>query len=375
MTNKRVLFLSVSAGAGHVRAAEALRAYVSLNTPEVSVVHMDAMHFVSWCLRKLYVDLYIFLVKSAPALWGQVYRLTNRIKPDAALDKCRRWIERLNSKRFIKAILDFKPDVIVCTHFFPAEILSQLIADGLLHCPVWVQVTDFDLHRMWVQKNMTGYLVPNSEIAHLVHMHGVAPDAIHITGIPLMPAFTEAARRDVCAKDFDMNRTSITLLLMGGGAGIGQLSTAAEQLLNMQSDIQIIAVAGKNLSLLNELNLLAAQYPGRLKAVGYTNEIERLMHSADLAITKPGGLTVSECLAMGLPMIVISPVPGQEEHNANYLLEQGVALKAFDMHALKYRVHFLLTHPEKLHEMRANAKLLGRPTATGSVINTIMKGL
>jgi processive 1,2-diacylglycerol beta-glucosyltransferase len=146
----------------------------------------------------------------------------------------------------------------------------------------------------------------------------------------------------------------------------------AEHLLGLPEPFQLIALAGKDPAVLAALQELAARHPGRLLAQGYTDRIERLMACADLVVTKPGGLTTAESLAMGLPMIVIAPIPGQEERNANFLIEHGVAFQAFDLAALVYRVRYLLAHPAKLDDMRARAKALGRPDAAGSVLGTVL---
>jgi len=159
---------------------------------------------------------------------------------------------------------------------------------------------------------------------------------------------------------------------MGGGAGLGGLETVAERLLNIDADFQLVALAGKNADALAALQALAARYPGRLLAQGFTDKVERLMACADLVITKPGGLTTSECLAMGLPMIVNSPIPGQEERNADFLLEQGVAMKAFDAVTLEYRIAYLLKNPAKLADMRQKAQALGKAKAAQDVVDVVL---
>lgn len=159
---------------------------------------------------------------------------------------------------------------------------------------------------------------------------------------------------------------------MGGGAGVGSLASVATRLLALDGDFQLIVLAGKNAQALSALQALAGQYPGRLVAQGFTDQVERLMACADLVITKPGGLTTSECLAMGLPMIVNAPIPGQEERNADFLLEQGVALKAFDAVTLEYRVRLLLGNRTKLADMQGKARALGRPAAARDVLRKVM---
>ena len=372
MTQKKLLLLSVSAGAGHMRAAEAIRAQAHMHREDINAVHLDVMDFVSSAFRKLYTDFYIKVVNKAPALWGYLYHATDEANPDSSMEKMRRALERLNASALLKEIARFKPDAIICTHFLPAEILSRQIRKHGLTCPVWVQVTDFDLHRMWVHDHMAGYFAANDEVAFRMRAQGIPAAAISVTGIPIMPVFGAPLARTACAAQFGLDPLRKTILLMGGGAGLGNLDTVAERLLALHDGFQLIVLAGKNAAALEALQALALRYPDRLLPQGFTDQVERLMACADLVITKPGGLTTSECLAMGLPMIVNAPIPGQEERNADYLLEQGVALKAFDSVTLEYRVRFLLDHPAKLADMREKARALGRADAAGAVLATVM---
>ena len=372
MSKKKILLLSVSAGAGHQRAAEALRATAKQNPDEPEVLHLDVMDFVTAGFRKVYTDFYIKLVNKAPTLWGYLYHATNEAQADSTMERLRRGIERLNARPLLQAITEFAPDVIICTHFLPAEMLSRQIRKERLHCPVWVQVTDFDLHRMWVHEHMAGYFAASEEVADRMRANGIPAESIHVTGIPIMPAFTQSLDRQACAAEFGLDPALRTFMLMGGGAGLGGLDKVAERLLSLPGDFQLIVLAGKNASALQALQKLATRYPGRLLPQGFTDNVERLMVCSDLVITKPGGLTTSECLAMGLPMIVNSPIPGQEERNADFLLEQGVALKAYDDISLAYRLNSLLQHPEKLADMRDKAAALGRPHAARQVLQTIL---
>ena len=372
MTRKNILMLSVSAGTGHTRAAEALRASAGAGDFNVSAVHLDILQFVTPWLRLLYANFYMLLVKRVPALWGYVYHATNNARPGGRAHALRRWAERLHCKRLRAEIAQRAPDIIICTHFLPAEILSRLIAGGTLNCPVWVQVTDFDLHRMWVHPHMAGYFAPNEEVAFRMRDNGIDTANIHVTGIPIMPVFSQAHARADCARELGIDPHAMTVLLMGGSAALGSVHEIAERLLGIHDKLQIIALAGKDPQNLSALQESAARFPGRLVALGYTGQIERLMTCADVVVTKPGGLTTSEALAMGLPLIVIAPIPGQEEANANYLLEQGVALQAFDLITLEYRLHYLLSHPLELAQMATRARALGRPDAAGRVLKHVL---
>jgi processive 1,2-diacylglycerol beta-glucosyltransferase len=372
---KKLLVLSVSAGAGHLRAAQAICAAAAVHGGNLTAKHLDLMDYVSAGYRKLHTDFYIGLVNKHPAIWSHLYQFTHDAQPNSTMQRLRRAIERINSRALHKEIERYAPDAILCTHFLPAEILSNTISKGRLHCPVWVQVTDFGVHRMWLQQHMAGYFAANEETACRMQAYGIERELIHVTGIPVMPSFARQVSRAACAAMFGLDPNRTTMLLMGGGAGLGNLDTVAAAMLSFPGDFQLIALAGLNMSALSRLKTLAKRHPGRLLAMGYTERVECLMACSDLVITKPGGLTTAECLAMGMPMILNTPLPGQEERNADYLLEQGVALKAVDDLTLEYRVGHLLAHPEKLAEMRRNARALGKPDAARQVLDIISAAL
>jgi processive 1,2-diacylglycerol beta-glucosyltransferase len=373
--NKRLLVISVSAGSGHIRAAQGIEAHAHILFPEWTVRHRDLMQLVPAYFRKIYTDLYLKLAGGLPEAWGWLYRKTDHEPTGSLTERCRRSLQRLSAQKLFSEIADYKPDAIVCTHFLPAELLADAVLQKRLDCPVWVMVTDFDLHQMWVHEGIAGYFVANDEISFRLESSGIPKSNIVVTGIPVMPEFVNRPERDVCAAKIGLNPAYKTLLIMGGGAGLGINCHLVNSLLNLQADVQIIVMAGKNKSLLDELQKLSSQWPGRLVAMGFTNKVPELMACADLVITKPGGLSTSECLVMGLPMVLINPIPGQEERNASYLLQEGVAQRADDVATLLYRLTQLLAKPEKLETMKRQASALGRSGAASTLLNHIEKNL
>lgn len=369
---KRILVLSVSAGAGHVRAAQALVAAAS-NIDGLEVRHVDVLDLVPASFRKLYGEFYLKLVERHPHLWAWMYDKTDRTPRDAWFSRMRRAIERLNTRNLASLIEDFAPDAIICTHFLPADLLSRRIAHGVKLAPVFVQVTDFDLHRLWVQQGMAGYFVASEEVAFRVREYLPNQDCVAVSGIPIMPSFAQAPDRTQCAAELGIDATRRSVLVMTGGAGIASGSAMVERLLTIDADFQIIALAGRNENLLARYRELAAQKPGRLFPLGFTSTVERLMACADIAVTKPGGLSTSECLAMGLPMILIAPIPGQEERNASHLLEQGAALLALDAVALEFRLRRLLEEPALLDALRTRCLATHRPHAARDVLDLVIK--
>jgi processive 1,2-diacylglycerol beta-glucosyltransferase len=233
-------------------------------------------------------------------------------------------------------------------------------------------VTDFDLHAMWVQPALDGYCAAAVEVGWRMRDRGIAGEAIAVTGIPIMPAFARPPARAQCAAELGIDPDHPTALLMSGGAGIGALDRMAEALLAGDPRLQVLALAGRNHDLHRRLEELAARARGRLRAIPFTDQVERVMACADLAVSKPGGLTTAECMAMGLPMVVVSPLPGQEERNADYLLEQGIGVRAYDLTGMVERVRMLLDDRSRLARMRAQALRLARPQAAGAVLETAL---
>ncbi|RYF34630.1 MAG: galactosyldiacylglycerol synthase [Comamonadaceae bacterium] len=373
----QLLILSVSAGNGHVRAAEALAATAKTLVPPCHATHIDAMAHVAGGFRKVYTEWYIQLVNRAPEVWSYLHQKADSTPHSATSQRLRRGIERVSAGALLREIHRAKPDAIVCTHFLPAELLMREQSRGRIDCPVWLQVTDYDLHNMWIVPGMAGYLAATEEVAFRMRARGLPADRIHVTGIPVMPAFSQpeapelARDANVARLGFDAARKVV--LMAAGGAGVGDLPSMIERVLALPgADFQVVAVAGRNAAAHVALKVLAERMPGRLVAIGFTNEMEKLMAAADLVVTKPGGLTISECLALGRPMLLVSPIPGQEEHNAGFLMEEGAAWLAYDAIGLEYKIARLMADAPKLALMAERSRALGKPNAARAVLDCVL---
>jgi len=368
-----ILILSVSAGAGHVRAAQALEAAARAADPPLEATHLDLLALVPRDFRKLYGEQYIKLVDRLPQLWSYLYAKTDRPSRDSLLGKLKRAAEKVNTRRLQAEIARLRPEVILCTHFLPAELLSRQKAKGVDLPPLWVQVTDFDVHALWVHPHVDRYCVASDEVAFRLADRGIPRAKISVTGIPVMPQFSVPLERRACAAELGIEPDRFTVALMAGGAGVGAPDQLAARLLRASDELQLVALAGRNGELLSRLKKLARAHPRQLFPLGFTNAVERVMSAADLVITKPGGLTVSECLARHKPMLLVSPIPGQEERNADYLLEAGAALKAADAATLEFKLAQLLADPARLRAMGKAAHRTGRPHAAQDVIALVSR--
>ncbi len=364
----KLLILSVSAGAGHVRAAQAVEAAARESRPAIDATHLDLLSLVPADFRKLYGQQYIKLVEKLPQLWSYLYAKTDRPSRDSLIGNLKRAAEKLNTRKLSAEIGRLAPDAILCTHFLPAELLSKHKGKGKKLPPLWVQVTDFDVHALWVHAHVDRYCVASEEVAFRLADRGVPRDRIFITGIPVMPQFSAALDRATCARELGVNPGKFTVLMMAGGAGVGALDELAARLVALPDDLQLIALAGRNEELLGRLRKLAKAHPGKLFPQGFTTTVERMMTAADLVVTKPGGLSVSECLATARPMLLVSPIPGQEERNADYLMEAGAAIKAVDAATLEFKLARLIKQPARLRAMRDAARVIARPKAAAEVV-------
>ena len=371
VSHRRVLVLSVSAGAGHVRAAQAIAAHAAADFPQLEVRHVDVMTLVPRWFRKIYSDLYMTLASGLPEAWGWLYRKTDREPGGSLPEQARRLVQRLCARRLFDEVERFRPDAIVCTHFLPAEILGTARLRGEIDAPVWVQVTDFDLHQMWVHEGVAGYFVANEELGWRLQALGIPGSRAIVSGIPVMPAFANRPDRSSSAARFALDPSRMTVLMMGGGGGMGIHAKLVKQLLAEHPAMQLIVMCGRNHSLLDQLLALTARHTNQLLALGFTDEVPALMACADLAITKPGGLSTSECLVSGLPMLLVNPIPGQEERNAAWLMQEGVALRADDPVTLQFRLSRLLQDRPALSRMRARALSLAEPLAAQALLQRV----
>jgi processive 1,2-diacylglycerol beta-glucosyltransferase len=363
-----VLVLSAAAGAGHVRSAEALVA--AFTAKGIAAKHVEVLEYASYLFKKVYSDLYIELVNHRPAILGLVY---DAMDHPWKYRKRRLALDWLNTRPLVRLLLTERPRLAVCTHFLPAEILLHLRRKKVLDVPVGVVITDFDLHAMWLYRGVDWYFVACEETkVHLAAL-GIPPETIHVTGIPIDPAFSLAREKAETRGALGLRPDLTTVLVSAGGFGMGPVEGLAKALQEVRHPIQVAAVCGKNPDLARRLeDLPAPNHP--VKVVGFTTEMERWMAASDLLVGKAGGLTSSEALASGVVMVIVNPIPGQEERNSDHLLEEGVAIRCNNLPALAYKIDTLLSDKERFDRMRQAVRRLARPNAAADVVSLVTGG-
>ena len=379
-TKPRLLLLSASSGAGHVRAAQALeKAFAARG--DCIVEHIDVIHHVSKVFQRLYDKTYISMVRRAPELMGLLYDRTD--KPWKKMRR-RLAVDRLNTQPMIRMLKRVQPDLCIATHFLPAEIIAWLRAKKKLQTHNAVVVTDYDVHAMWLCRTVDRYYVAIPEAAEYLAGIGVPRDILRVTGIPVDPLFSVPVDQGAARKHLKLDAMAPVLLIAAGGYGIGPVEQLVRDLLALQKPWQIVAIAGKSEQVKKKLDDLAAiagnltkgNSPSgspRLVPVGFTKEMDQYMAAADLLVGKAGGLTTSEALSRALPMALIEPIPGQEERNADHLLEEGAAIRCNNLPAAAWKISGLLGDPPRLARMKEAARKLGNPNAAAEIAADALK--
>jgi processive 1,2-diacylglycerol beta-glucosyltransferase len=331
---------------------------------------VDLVKFFSPLHRRIVSDGYVKLVEHAPEFWGMMFAKTDDPALARRLNRVRALFPSHSRARFGRHVKQFKPDVVLCTHYMPLEILGHLRKkkDGPKPMAVSV-VTDFEAHALWMEACVDLYCVAAEETKARLVARGAPAEDVVATGIPISARFSirpdpMAARKRVGLRD-DLP----VLLVLSGGFGMGPVAEILGELDKVERSFQTVVVTGRNEKLRRELAAQDRKHPTRV--VGFASNMHELMGMTDLIITKPGGLTSSEALALGKPLFILNPIPGQEAANSDFLLERGAAAKVNRVEDLPYRIDQLLGS-KKLAEMARAARKLGRPDAAREICELVI---
>ena len=367
--NKRVLIFSVSVGTGHTRAAEAIKIAMQENYPGSQIEIIDTFKNINPILGKLIFGTYLTMIKKMPVLYRQLYNNADEGKKfgDFSRDKFNVIIDKFTRTKILNIINDFNPDIIICTHPFPLGIMSRLKMSKYMDRPVAAFITDYIIHHYWIYKNIDKYFVAVIEQKEGLVARGIPDSRINVTGIPIHPHFNQPLDKEKIKFQLGLDRSLPTVMVMGGGLGMGPVGKIVKYLANCDLSAQLIVVVGKNDKLQRKLEEVNRNTTLNLQILGFVENVHELMEAADIFITKPGGLTVAEALAKGLPMLLTKPIPGHEEKNAEYLIKAGAALDAQDEKGLVDIINQCLQNPEKIKEMSQKASGIGNPSSADQV--------
>jgi len=368
----RILILSASVGNGHTTAAEALKKPFEMEGVGKEIRHEDVLAFTNPLFRRLYGKAYIDLVNSMPEVLGWMY---DQLDEPWKNEKRRLFFDKLNAQPLIKMIREFDPDWVVCTHFLPSEIISDLKGKGKLTCRQSIVVTDFDIHALWLCRNFERYFVAIDEGRYYLESLGFPAEKIMVSGIPIDPKFALLKPKHEMRAKFGLDPELPTIILSLGGFGVGKIDDMIASLRSIKVPVQILAMCGKNEELKAKLERSSTKDETvKIIPVGYTKEMDEYMSASDLIVGKPGGLTTCEALAKGLGFVIVNPIPGQEERNSDHLLENGCAVRSNNPATLAFKIEKLLNDPQRMKTMSENARRFARPDAAKVIADAIKAG-
>lgn len=358
----KALIFSVSIGAGHDSVANSIGQTIYKQAPESEVLIVDTFKYINSVLNKVVVESYMETIRFTPKVWGYLY---DQAEDGERLIDLGQILSKLLSPKLDQLLKSFNPDILICSHAFPAGMLATLKKKKKIP-PIVTVITDYTVHSFWIHPEIDGFYIPSADLAYPLLQAGISSDRIKPMGIPIREQFEEKISQKQVRENLGL-KDETTVLVMGGGLGLGKIEEIVKLLLE-NSNFQIITITGKNERLKENLEKLG--YNHRLMVLGFVDNIAEVMTASDMIISKPGGVTTAEILAVGIPLIIFAPLPGQEDRNTDYLLNKGVAIKIRKIEHIIPEILSLSHNKLKLRQIQEMAKLIGKPYASKHIVNS-----
>ena len=372
----KVLIFYASYGGGHLNAAKSIQNCIMENYKNIDVEMIDCMKYVNKTIEKVTTAAYREMAKKMPWAWGKIYSDSQK----GPLAHISSRSNKIMAIKLLKLLKEKRADLIISTHPFGSQMCSYLKRKGKINSKIATIMTDFAPHDQWlVGHDFTDYFfVANDKMKNYLISKNIPENEIFITGIPISDRFLKSYNKDEILNRYELSKNKRTILFFGGGEfGLGKTRTAQifENFVQENANIQVVAIAGRNIKMKEKFQEIVNENgkQNSVKILEYTNEVPELMSIADLVVTKPGGLTTSESLASHLPMVIINPIPGQEEENAEFLESKGIAIWIKKSDDSKTVIHNLLNDSGKLSFMKENTALLAKPNSTYEICKTLLK--
>ena len=365
----KVLIFYASYGGGHLNAAKSIENCIKNNYIDIDVELIDCMKYVNKTIEKVTTAAYREMAKKVPWAWGRIYSDAQK----GPLAHITTRSNKILAVKLLRLLREKNPDLIISTHPFGSQMCNYLKRKNKIKAKIATIMTDFAPHDQWlVGHEFTDYFfVAHDKMKQYLISKNIPEDRIFSTGIPISEKFNEKYNKSEIIKKYNLDKNKFTILFFGGGEfGLGKTRTIqifdnfVQETKN--NNIQIIAISGKNPKMKSAFEEIVNKNKAEnsVTIIGFSNEVPKLMSISDLVITKPGGLTTSESLASNLPMVVINPIPGQEEENAEFLESKGIAIWIKKDSDSKKMIEELLSNKEKLKEMKENTNILAKPNST-----------
>ena len=368
----RIAILHATAGSGHKRAAQALASAIARLDHSALVREVDTLVFASRLYRGTYAASYNAMAARAPRLWGVLYHSWAAAPVNRSTAPVRLALDRMNLRRLVRVVERESPDAVICTHFLPVEALSPRRGGGRLRVPLYCVITDFAAHPFWAFPHVDRYFVASEALAGELAGLGVPSERIEVTGIPVDPKFAHTVGREAARQRLGLDPKRPAVLVMGGGSGVGPLADLATRLASLALQPVVIVVCGINRRLRAQIEALPESRAGNVRALGFTRDMDLLLEACDVAVGKAGGLTCSEALVKGTPLVIFKPTPGQEVRNAEYLEAAGAAFHADSEQEVEAAVGRLLADPDARAQVRVRALRIAAPHAAETIVRRVL---
>lgn len=374
----RVLILSVTAGFGHHATAKAIGDMLSAKGAEVHT--LDVYAYISHLVKTTIDKGYLFSSKHMQTLYRLVYQLAENNGQSylSAGPSMINIVNALGASKFARVLAGYAPDVILCTHVFAAQMVDELKKRKKLDDIKTIGiVTDYTLHPYWEDVPRVQYIVTASELlTYRCVQRGIPESRILPFGIPVHPKFNQPLSREDAALQLGIDPKRPTLLLMGGSMGYADNVKNMEKLTQIGLPLQFLVVCGNNKKQFLRTEQFASRYKGDcvIKPYGFVNNVEVMMSAADCIVSKPGGLTVSEALAKNLPMLLVDPIPGHEERNVDFLVNNGMGALVTKHFPIDEAVYQLFRNPARLETVRRTMNAIAHPDATERLADFVLNG-
>lgn len=373
---KKILVFYGSYGGGHLSAAKAISSYLEQKyEKDVEVKIVDCIEYINKYINKVSTEAYKELAKKAPWAWKRIYKQSQ----NGALSHISTTTNILMSTKLNLLLQEFKPDLIVSTHPFATQMCAYLKKKEKIDCKLATILTDYHIHPQWLvlSQYVNYFFVSNDTMKIDMIKEGIAEEKIFVTGIPVSERFLQEFDSDEIHKSFGLNPEKPTILFFAGGEfGLGRNTTfmVLKALIRMFKELQIVAISGRNKKMNKKFNdlVVSTKSEERIKILEFTDKVPELMSISLGVITKPGGLTISECLVSKLPIVVINPIPGQEEENAEFLVNNNVAVWIKPEDKIARTLKYLSRNTDKLKQMSETAALLSKPNATEDICKILI---
>lgn len=370
----KILIFTASTGGGHKRAAAAIKEKINALSPETQVDVVDGMESIDKAYNKAITEGYHIMATKAPEFYGTLYKLTDESKPAA---KAVIMANEMRSKKLLETIERYDPDIIIICHAFITNMVAYLKKTGKLKTKAISLITDYDAHRTYVSADIDAFVLPQPQMAKKLHEEFDVPESkIYPLGIPTFDSFVHSGAREELCRYERLNPDIPIVLLMAGSFGVTDVLEFYEQLATADKPLQLVVITGRNIKLFDHfdkaIQRIGSNVKTKTKLLYFVDNVEDYMHIADLIVTKPGGLTVTESIACNLPMAIYSAFPGQEQYNAEFLVSHNAAVLV-DKEAGAKDILELLNDRERLDSMKESIKELAHPNAAEDIFKLAKK--